>query len=95
MEATVTADAGAEVEVEVGGVLLLAPLLILLVVAMDIGVAVAGGLASSVSGSVLMLLVSVPAYASLSMWGQLSSPRPAQKPVRNSRVMPSPACRFV
>ena len=93
MEATVTADAGAEVEVE--GVLLLAPSLMLLVVVMDIGVAVAGGLASSVSGSVLMLLVSVPAYASFSMWGQLSSPRPAQKPVRNSRVMPSPACRFV
>ena len=93
MEATVTADAGAEVEVEV--VLLLAPLLMLLVVAMGIGRAVAGGLASSVSGSVLMLLVSVPAYASLSMWGQLSSPRPAQKLVRNSRVMPSPACRFV
>ena len=93
MEATVTADAGAEVEV--GGVLLLAPLLILLVVVMGIGVAVAGGLASSVSGSVLLLLVSVPAYASLSMWGQLSSPGPAQKLVRNSRVMPSPACRFV
>ena len=94
MKATVTADAGAEVEV--GGVLLLAPSLMLLVVAMGIGVAVAGGLASSVSGSVLMLLlVSVPAYASLSMWGQLSSPRRAQKPVRNSRVMPSPACRFV
>ena len=92
MEATVTADAGAEVEV--GGVLLLAPLLMLLVV-MDIWVPVAGGLASSVSGSVLMLLVSVPAYASLSMWGQLSSPRPAQKPVRNLRVMPSPACRVV
>ena len=79
-----------------GGGLLLAPLLILLVVAMGIGVAVAGGLASSVYGSVLLLLVSVPAYASLSMWGQLSSPRPAQKKlVRNSRVMPSPACRVV